>query len=98
MDLFIESIQNDFLIAAIILGILALALLIRVAKGPHVVDRVAAADCIDVICAFIMVLFGCFMKVDLGAKVDFYMDLGLVLALVGFVGTVLISRYLEGKL
>jgi len=88
----IQVIQNDFLIAAIVLGIMALVLLFRIVKGPHIIDRVLAADCIEVVSGFIMVIFGCVMNDSL------YVDLGLVLALLGFIGTVLISKYLEGKL
>lgn len=87
-----QNIQNHFLIAGIILAVLALVLLIRLVKGPHIIDRVLAADCIEVSSAFIMVMFGCFINDSL------YIDLGLILALLGFIGTVLISKYLEGKL
>lgn len=87
-----QNIQNHFLLVGIILGILGLVLLVRLVKGPHIIDRVLAADCIEVTSAFIMVMFGCFITDAL------YIDLALVLALLGFIGTVLISKYLEGKL
>ena len=83
---------NDILIVSIVLSIFALSLLYRVVKGPHVIDRVVAADSIDVIIGLIMVLFGCYEGRGL------YVDLGLIVALLGFIGTILISKYLEGKL
>ncbi len=82
----------DLMIIAIILAMLSLVLIYRVLKGPHAIDRVVAADCIDVIIGLIMVLFGCYEQRAL------YIDLGLVVTLLGFIGTILISKYLEGRL
>lgn len=91
-----EIIQNlmksDIIIVAIVIGILALALIYRLVKGPHPIDRLVAADSIEVMIGIIMVLFGCFSGRDL------YVDLGLIAALLGFIETILISKYLEGKL
>lgn len=81
----------DFMIVAIVISILSLSLLYRVFKGPHVIDRVVAADCIDVIIGIVMVLFGCYEGRAL------YIDLGLIVTLLGFIGTILISKYLEGR-
>lgn len=81
----------DFMIVAIVIAILSLSLLYRVFKGPHVIDRVVAADCIDVIIGIVMVLFGCYEGRAL------YIDLGLIVTLLGFIGTILISKYLEGR-
>lgn len=83
--------ELDLMIVAIILAILSLVLIYRVVKADHVVDRVIAADCIDVIIGIVMVLFGCYEGRAL------YLDLGLIVALLGFIGTVLISKYLEGR-
>lgn len=92
MNELISIMVSDITIVAVVLELLAVTLIIRLIKGPHVIDRVAAADCIDVIGGLIMVLFGCIEGRDL------FVDLGLILALLGFIGTVLISKYLEGKL
>lgn len=84
----------DFImiIIQILLGLLAVFLLYRVFKGPTIIDRVMCADCIDIILGVLMVVYG--------AKEGraLFVDLGLVLTLLGFVGTVLICKYLEGKL
>lgn len=82
----------DIMIVGSIVSVLALVLIYRVIKGPHVVDRLVAADCIDVMIGLVMVLFGCYEGRAL------YVDLGLIVALLGFIGTILISKYLEGKL
>ncbi|SHI61102.1 multicomponent Na+:H+ antiporter subunit F [Clostridium amylolyticum] len=82
----------DFIVVSIILIVLALSLIYRLYKGPHVIDRVVAADSIDVIVGLVMVVFGCYEGRAL------YVDLGLIVTLLGFIGTVLISKYLEGKM
>lgn len=84
--------SNDLMIVAIILSLLALVLLYRVLKGPHVIDRVIAADCIDIILGVVLIVFGCIEERSL------FVDLGLIMTLLGFIGTVLISKYLEGKI
>jgi len=81
-----------FLVVSIILAIFSLVLLYRVFKGPTVIDRVLAADGIDILLGIIMILFGC---IENRAA---FLDLGLIVTLLGFIGTVLISKYLEGTL
>ncbi|MGG7078006.1 monovalent cation/H+ antiporter complex subunit F [Clostridium sardiniense] len=85
-------IDSIMIIIQILLGLLAVFLLYRVFKGPTIIDRVMCADCIDIILGVLMVVYG--------AKEGraLFVDLGLVLTLLGFVGTVLICKYLEGKL
>lgn len=86
------NMNSIFTIVSIILAFLALILLYRVFKGPNIIDRVLAADSIDIILGIIMILFG---AVEDRAM---YLDLGLIVTLLGFIGTVLISKYLEGEL
>lgn len=86
------SMNSIFSVVSIILAILSLILLYRVFKGPNVIDRVLAADSIDIILGIIMILFGAIEDRAM------YLDLGLIITLLGFVGTVLISKYLEGEL
>ena len=84
--------NSIFYIVAILLAILALILLYRVFKGPNVIDRVLAADSIDIILGIVMILFGTIEERAM------YLDLGLIITLLGFIGTVLVSKYLEGDL
>ncbi len=85
-------IDSIMMIIQILLGLLAISLLYKIFKGPTTIDRVMCADCIDIILGALMVAYG--------AKEGraLFVDLGLVLTLLGFVGTVLICKYLEGKL
>ena len=85
-------IDSIMIIVQILLGLLAVFLLYKVFKGPTIIDRIMCADCIDIILGVLMVVYG--------AKEEraLFVDLGLVLTLLGFVGTVLICKYLEGKL
>ena len=86
------NINSIFYIVAILLAILALVLVYRVFKGPNVIDRVLAADSIDIILGIVMILFGAIEERAM------YLDLGLIITLLGFIGTVLISNYIEGEL
>lgn len=70
--------------------LLALAmLLIRVARGPHVLDRIVAADSITLV---IICLMGVW---QLTVGTTFFFDAILALAIVGFIGTVALAKYLE---
>lgn len=88
--------MNDFAISLIIsaacYGAFCLMLLYRVAKGPHAVDRVVAAESVDSVTVVIMALFGAI------ANRAIYLDLALIVALLGFLSTVVTARYLEGDL
>ena len=77
------NINSIFYIVAILLAILALVLVYRVFKGPNVIDRVLAADSIDIILGIVMILFGAIEERAM------YLDLGLIITLLGFIGTVL---------
>jgi multisubunit Na+/H+ antiporter MnhF subunit len=82
----------DLIICAGFYSLLSLMLIYRVAKGPHAVDRVVAGDTIDTLVVVIMVLFGALSNRAI------YLDLALIVSLLGFISTVAISRYLEGKI
>lgn len=72
--------------------IFSIALIYKIFRGPTIIDRIIAADCVDILLGVGMVLYGAV------EKVSFYTDLGIIIALLGFIGTLLICRYLEGKL
>ncbi len=71
---------------------LALTLIIRLAKGPSAADRAVAADSIDILGDMALILFALYS----GRGV--YLDIALVTAVLGFIGTTLIAKYLEGRL
>ena len=80
------------LIAAIVLLVLALALLYRVFRGPTAADRIAALDAMDLTLSLAMALY------SLYSGRGIYLDIALVLALLGFIGTTFVGRYIERRL
>ena len=84
--------MDVFLYAAVCFAALALVLFYRLMKGPSVVDRAVAADSIDMLTDMALVLYAIFS----GRAI--FLDIAMVTAILGFVGSVLIARYLEGRL
>ena len=71
---------------------LALMVLIRFILGPSVADRAVAADSIDMLLDMGLVIFALYS----GRGV--FLDIAFVTALLGFVSTTMVGKYLEGKL
>ena len=84
--------ENLMYLTSVAYGIFALILLYRLVKGPTPADRVIAADAIDTITCAILV----FYSVYTGRSI--YLDIAIVSALLGFIGTLFIARFLEGRL
>jgi len=82
----------EFAYFAAFYALCALVLIYRLVKGPSVVDRSVAADSIDILTDVALIL------VALYSGRSIYMDIAVVTAVLGFVGTVLIAKYLEGRL
>ena len=61
----------------------------RVIKGPTIPDRVIAVDAMT---SVIVVMLGVYSFVQ---ESVFFMDVALVLAVISFVGTVTIAKYLD---
>ena len=80
------------LIAAIAMVVLAMALIYRILKGPTAADRVAALDTLDLIVSLALAVYSLYTGRGI------YLDIALVLALLGFVGTVFVGRYIERRL
>jgi multicomponent Na+:H+ antiporter subunit F len=64
--------------------------LLRIARGPSIPDRVLAAD------TFVSIVISIMVLLSLETN-DFLMDIAIVYAVLGFLGTVAVSKYLEGK-
>ncbi len=77
-------------ISFIFIGLAVLLGIIRMLKGPTVSDRLLAADTLTTITAALIVL--------LSFKFErlIYMDVAIVYAVLGFIGIVVVARYLEG--
>ncbi|MBR5543320.1 MAG: cation:proton antiporter [Oscillospiraceae bacterium] len=84
--------MNELLFFAICFVALALVLFYRLIKGPSVVDRAVTADSIEILTDMALILFA------LHSGRSIYLDIALVTAVLGFIGSVLVSRYLEGRL
>lgn len=80
------------LIAAVILTALAASLLYRIFRGPTAADRAAALDALDLLIALALALYSLYTGRGI------YLDIALVVALLGFIGTVFVGRYLERRL
>jgi len=77
--------------AAVLLGFMCVSML-RLAIGPTAADRAVALDTVNTLVVTTMVLLGA----AFGQVV--YVDVAIVYALLSFVGTLYIARYLEGGL
>ncbi len=71
---------------------LALCALIRLAKGPTPADRMVAGDAADNLICCAMILFSIYSGRGI------YLDIALVGAMLGILDTMLVGRYLEGRL
>lgn len=75
-----------------VIGLSILLCAIRAVKGPSLFDRVMAFDCIA------LNVVGAILLVSIYLRTDAFMDVVLVVALLGFLGTVSLGAYLEGSL
>ena len=82
----------ELLVFGIFFALMAVCLLVRVAKGPTAADRIVAVDGADNLLCCAMILFAMFSGRGI------YLDIALVGALFGIVDTMLVGRYLEGRL
>lgn len=82
-------VEVSLAVAAAVLLAYVLVCALRLALGPTPADRAVALDTINTLMVAIMIL--------LGAALDLMiiMDVALVYALLSFVGTLYIARYLE---
>ena len=84
--------MTELLIFGIFFAVMAVCLLWRVAKGPTAADRIVAADGADSLICCAMILFAIFSGRGI------YLDIALVGALFGIIDSMLVGRYLEGRL
>jgi len=75
----------------IVLAGACLFCLVRAVLGPTAPDRVVAIDALTAIISAALVLLGVFYRES------FFLDVALVYAFLSFLGTVAISKYLEGR-
>ena len=85
-----ETIIIYFALALIVLGLLFS--FIRFVKGPTAADRTVALDTMTTISVAGLVLLGYMFQRFI------YLDVALVYGVLGFIGVIVIARYLEGAL
>ncbi|RLF29546.1 MAG: cation:proton antiporter [Thermoplasmata archaeon] len=81
---------DAFMLTLVLLIISIVISLIRVVFGPTVPDRVVGLDTINTLVIASMVIFGA------ASKEVIYIDVAIVYALLSFVSTLFIAKYLEG--
>jgi len=82
MSVFFTMILGGFVV-------LILLLLIRVFKGPSVFDRLNGLGLIGVVVIVALILIGV-----LDGREEMFLDIGMTFAILGFVGSVVIAKYL----
>jgi multicomponent Na+:H+ antiporter subunit F len=88
-----DMMTSEFLVPALIFGLLLCCALClhRIAQGPSAADRMVAIDILGtVVVGFVAIIMAVTGKAYL-------LDVALVWALVSFVGTLALAKYLVGK-
>lgn len=81
-------IENALQLAIALLVVSMLMILVRLARGPDLVDRILALDTLYVNATALLVLYG----IHLG--VDRYFEAALLIAMLGFLSTVALAKFL----
>jgi multicomponent Na+:H+ antiporter subunit F len=84
------EIDSTYLIVLGALLLAAIMAIVRVIKGPTAPDRVVGLDTINTIVIVSMVVFG------IATSSVIYIDVAIVYALLSFISTLFIAKYLEG--
>ena len=71
-----------------IMGLALVLTLARLIKGPDMPDRILALDTLYINAIALLVLFGIWLGSDL------YFEAALLIAVMGFIGTVVVAKYL----
>lgn len=84
------DLNTTYLIVVIALSLCVILSLIRVLRGPTAPDRAVGVDTINTIVIVGMVAFG------VAYREVIYIDVAIVYALLSFISTLFIAKYLEG--
>ncbi|KUO51333.1 MAG: pH regulation protein F [Desulfitibacter sp. BRH_c19] len=74
------------------IGIMVFAMMFRVFQGPSVYDRLNGLGVIGADTILLLILIGYIDK-----RPDMYVDISLSYAILGFIGLVVIAKYVGGK-
>ena len=81
---------NEYLIVLIALLLCVIMAIVRLIIGPTIPDRVVGVDTINTIVIVGMVIFGAAYEEII------YIDVAIVYAVLSFISTLFIAKYLEG--
>jgi len=81
---------TEYLFVFLALLLCSIMAIIRVIRGPTAPDRIVGLDTINTIVIVLMVVFGAAFNEVI------YIDVAIVYALLSFVTTLFIAKYLEG--
>lgn len=81
-----------FLATSIAILLAALVSLYRVVRGPSIIDRIIGVNVIGTKTIAVIVLTG-----YLFGRVEFFIDIAFLYALINFIGALALSRYFETK-
>ena len=84
------EIESTYLIVLSFLLLSIIMCIIRVVKGPTAPDRVVGLDTINTIVIVGMIIYG------IAERAVIYIDVAIVYALLSFISTLFIAKYLEG--
>lgn len=79
-----------FIIVLAIITLGAIVAFVRFIKGPTAADRMVALDTMSVMLIAVLVLIGFILERYI------YLDVSLIYAVLGFIGVIVVARYLEG--
>ena len=80
----------EYLVVLLLLFITVVLAAVRIIKGPTAPDRVVGLDTVNTIVIVGMVMFGAAYREVI------YIDVAIVYALLSFISTLFIAKYLEG--
>ena len=80
----------EYLVVFLALLLCSIMAIIRVIRGPTAPDRLVGLDTINTIVIVLMVVFGATFNEVI------YIDVAIVYALLSFISTLFIAKYLEG--
>jgi len=78
-------------LASLLVLVLLVSVLVRLVRGPTAVDRLLAGELTATLLTFLLALVG------LRHGSEFYMDAALLVALLGFISTLAIARFVIRK-
>ena len=84
--------QAFFLVVALAILFSAFLALCRLLRGPVIVDRIVAVNVIGTKTVAVILLTGYLFE-----RIEFFIDIAFVYAIINFIGTLALSKYFERK-